>query len=215
MQGAAMGAGPQRFIGMKGIIDFRQLRDDPAGRSQCLFSPVHQAFAFKAIPFESLAHAEHSRTLDHQANRARLRALRAVRDREDFTHMVDLTKRIYNIIPQALAKLEESKGNGWKPAGSYDTYEDPKPAGRRLRAELDGLADSIETRAGAREYDGVVDALAGLVEPVDRFFEDVLLIDLERPDDTYHRREMLVRLGEVLTRYFDLRELAGQADGRE
>ena len=58
----------------------------------------------------------------------------------------------------------------------------------------------------------MIDSLAEFVAPVGRFFDDVLVNDSDRPDETHHRGEMLRRLGAMLTRYFDLRELAGQAD---
>ena len=51
-------------------------------------------------------------------------------------------------------------------------------------------------------------------EPVATFFDEVLVLDPGNPPATRYRRELLSRLRAVLTRYFDLRELAGQADRR-
>jgi glycyl-tRNA synthetase beta chain len=145
----------------------------------------------------------------------RLDAVRRVRERPDFAHLVDLTKRIYNIIPQTsdqvLAKLDDD----WAPTpDNYEAFDEPKEAGRALRGLIAELGPSIQAKAGSKRYDEVIDLLARFVDPVERFFEDVLVIDSKQPDETYHRREMLVRLGGVLTRYFDIRELAGDAERR-
>ena len=145
----------------------------------------------------------------------RVRALGTVREREDFDRLVELTKRIYNIIPKAKADVLDKQDSGWLPGPEhYSEYDDPESSGRELRSLIETLAPAIDERAKSHAYDQVIDSLAEFVEPVDRFFRDVLVIDPEHPDDTYHRREMLVRLGGVLTRFFDIRQLAGQADRR-
>jgi glycyl-tRNA synthetase beta subunit len=64
-------------------------------------------------------------------------------------------------------------------------------------------------------YAEVVQVLAGFVEPVERFFADVLVLDPDNPRATLHRREWLTQLKSVLTRCFDIRELAGQAERRK
>ena len=72
----------------------------------------------------------------------------------------------------------------------------------------------IAGRAEQRRYGDVVDILSRFIEPVDRFFDDVLVIDEQDAAATRHRWQLLRRLRETLTRDFDIRELAGQADRR-
>ena len=61
----------------------------------------------------------------------------------------------------------------------------------------------------------MIDILAAFVDPVERFFTDVLVLDPKNPKATLQRRELLAQLSGVLTRCFDIRELAGQAERRE
>ena len=62
------------------------------------------------------------------------------------------------------------------------------------------------------DADEIVDRLAGYVEPVEQFFVEVLVVDKENPAATLARRDLLRSLHDLLTRCFDLRELAGQAE---
>ena len=80
-----------------------------------------------------------------------------------------------------------------------------------MRELIRTLEPQLDEAAAEHRYDTVVEQLAECVEPVARFFEDVLVIDPEHLDWTFHRHEMLIRLKRILTRYFDLRELPGQA----
>ena len=74
---------------------------------------------------------------------------------------------------------------------------------------------ALAARSEEKDYAAVVDLLAEFVEPVDRFFESVLVLDPDNLESTHFRRQQLAGLREVLTRYFDIRELAGQADRRQ
>jgi glycyl-tRNA synthetase beta chain len=145
----------------------------------------------------------------------RLEAVRGVRERADFARLVELTKRIFNIVPKITETLRGKVGDDWLPAPEcYEEFADPTAPGRRLRAQIETAGPEIDTLAGSKDYPGVIDLLADFVEPVAGFFDDVLVIDPDHPSETHHRGEMLGRLGSVLTRYFDIRELAGQADRR-
>ena len=144
----------------------------------------------------------------------RLEAVRGVRERADFARLVELTKRIFNIVP----KIEEGsreRGGDWRPSPErYEDFEDPEEPGKLLRELIEQSGPVVEQRAESKQYDRVIDSLAEFVAPVASFFDDVLVNDADRPDETHHRGEMLSRLGAILTRYFDIRELAGQADRR-
>jgi glycyl-tRNA synthetase beta subunit len=65
-----------------------------------------------------------------------------------------------------------------------------------------------------RRYGAVVDLLAEFVGPVEQFFADVLVIDPGAPQAMVARQTLLDELRGVLTRCFDIRELAGQAERR-
>jgi glycyl-tRNA synthetase beta subunit len=143
----------------------------------------------------------------------RLSALRSVREREDFRTLLLLTRRIHNIVPQVseleLKWLEE----GWLPhPANYEQYNHPEPAARGLRDALEGRQPRIERAAAAGDYGTALLELAALAIPVSKFFDEVLVIDPEHRDDTHHRKALVDRLATLLTLYFDIRELAGQAD---
>jgi len=76
-------------------------------------------------------------------------------------------------------------------------------------------AGRIEEKSGLGDYGTVIDILAEFVEPVEQFFVDVLVLDPKNPEATLRRRELLAQLSSVLTRCFDIRELAGQAERRK
>ena len=141
---------------------------------------------------------------------ARLEAIRTVRDRSDFAHLVDLTKRVDNI----LLKGKEIIDSAAERVGDAADFEESKEAALRLRELIGRYGGEIAERARSREYPEVIDILARFVEPVDQFFVDVLVLDPENPKATLSRRELLGQLRGVLTRCFDIRELAGQADRR-
>lgn len=140
---------------------------------------------------------------------ARLEALQGVRDRRDFRHLVELTKRVDNILVRnadTLAGLDADAAAG---------FEETEGAARDLRAQLDAAGPRIERSSEARDYPRVVEELAGLIGPVDRFFADVLVMDPERPAATAARTGLLGRLRDVVTADFDIRELSGEAERSE
>jgi len=141
---------------------------------------------------------------------ARLLALEVVRSRPDFEHLVDLTKRVDNI----LSKDSESTRAALQHDGDRGAYREEHAAALRLESMTEEYGGRLAGSANTRDYAAVVELLARFVEPVEVFFDQVLVLDPENPPATRHRRELLSRLREVLTRYFDLRELAGQADRR-
>lgn len=145
----------------------------------------------------------------------RLQALRSVRDREDFRTLLLLTKRINNIVPQVDALEARWLEDGWLPSPpSYEDYEHPEPAARALRKALFETQERVGREAESGDYSEVMSHLAALADPVARFFDEVLVIDEAGRDDTHHRKELVARLAGLLTRYFDIRELAGQADSK-
>jgi glycyl-tRNA synthetase beta chain len=142
---------------------------------------------------------------------SRLEAIRTVRARPDFEHLVDLTKRVDNI----LSKDSDVARSVLEQRPDLAGYVERAEAALRLEEMTARYGRAIGTHADRKEYEQIVSLLAELVEPVERFFTEVLVLDPDQPKATRYRLELLSRLREVLTRIFDIRELAGQADGRE
>ncbi len=142
---------------------------------------------------------------------ARLESIRTVRARPDFAHLVDLTKRVDNILTKGVSDFEACA----KEVGNHEGYEEEQAPARDLWAMVEGSVDRIETGAESKRYDEVIEILSEFVDPVERFFVDVLVVDPGNPRATLYRKELLTRLRGVLTRCFDIRELAGQAEGKK
>jgi glycyl-tRNA synthetase beta subunit len=139
----------------------------------------------------------------------RLDAVKTVRRRDDFARLVELTKRVDNILTQGAAYVGAAEGATVEP--SHVEVEEAAIGLSRLLDERDVV---ITSAAEARDYASVIDLLASFVSPVARFFDEVLVLDTEKIPRTRARLALLSRLRTVLTRYFDIRELAGQADRR-
>jgi len=141
---------------------------------------------------------------------ARLSAIRAVRGRRDFDLLVDLTKRVQNILTKESEKREKA-AEAFAASGERPFVED-HPAAVELGQLIKGIKPRLASAARSRNYSEAVELISGLINPVERFFADVLVIDAARPAVTVTRTEFLAReVRPVLTEHFDLRELAGQA----
>jgi glycyl-tRNA synthetase beta chain len=123
----------------------------------------------------------------------RLKALHRVRSeaREDFEHLAVAFKRAKNIL-------------GQQPAAKVDAGLLTEAAERELHAAVGRLAGTN----GA--YEGRLRALAGLRAPVDRFFDDVLVM----AEDEKVRANRLGLLSQALSLFYriaDISKLGGQA----
>jgi glycyl-tRNA synthetase beta subunit len=81
----------------------------------------------------------------------------------------------------------------------------------RVHGELQPKIIAASERS---DFGAVVDLLAQLIPPVAKFFDDVLVLDPNNPGATYARCTLLANLRSTVTRDFDIRELAGQADAK-
>ena len=135
---------------------------------------------------------------------SRLDAIRRVRSRADFDLLVDLTKRVDNILTKNADKL----------GAAVDGFTDGEPAAVELASHADEIGPRIRQAAEEKRFDDIVDALAGFVAPVERFFDKVLVIDPDQPAATAARGQLLTRLRDVLIADYDIRELAGEAERR-
>lgn len=126
----------------------------------------------------------------------------------------ELTKRIRNIVPQ-VSKLElQWIEEDWLPPPHFDQFVDPKGEVQSLKQAYSVTNTRVQELASAGRYDEVVDELASLSNPVKDFFDKVLAVDPENRELTWHRGELLGRLRDLLTRYFDITHLAGEAERR-
>ena len=145
----------------------------------------------------------------------RLAALRTVRQSDSFRTLLLLTRRFANIRKQATELTTKWLDEGWLPEpANSDQYVHPEPAARELLDALQSHQPKVERAASTGDYQSTIAELSALAEPASKFFDDVLVIDERQRNHTYYRVELVSGLETLLTRYFDIRELAGQADAK-
>jgi glycyl-tRNA synthetase beta chain len=179
------------------LENFLRERGSTANEIQAVLRPQVSAYEHLTWPMYEIA--------------SRLEAIRAVRARPDFEHLADLTKRVDNI----LSKASEVARSVLEQSPDLADYEERAEAALRLDEMTSRHGREVDRLAERKEYGAVVNLLAELVDPVEQFFADVLVLDPEQPKATRYRLELLSRLREVVTRIFDIRELAGEADRRQ
>jgi glycyl-tRNA synthetase beta chain len=132
----------------------------------------------------------------------RLEAVATVRGRDDFSKLVELVKRVDNI----LVKQGES--------GTGGAFEESHASALALMKEHEARLPRILAASSANDFPAVIEEIAGLVTPVAKFFDDVLVLDPDNPGATRARCELLAKVRTAVTRDFDIRELAGQAEAK-
>jgi glycyl-tRNA synthetase beta chain len=152
------------------------------------------ARGYPADEVESVLGARDPDALDdpHEAW-LRLKALHRVRSeaREDFEHLAVAFKRAKNIL-------------GGQPATAVDAGLLTEAAERELHSAVERLSGTDGS------YEGRLRALAGLRAPVDRFFDDVLVM----AEDEKVRANRLGLLAQALSLFYriaDISKLGGQA----
>jgi glycyl-tRNA synthetase beta chain len=138
----------------------------------------------------------------------RLEALQQVRGRDDFRNLVKLTQRVHNIISKEQEKIDAIRTRAVNPAG----YRETEAAADLLARMVAELGPLMAERSENKAYREVVELISRFIEPVERFFDDVLVVDERNPEATSRRYDLLIELKNLLTRYFDIREMAGQAE---
>jgi len=140
---------------------------------------------------------------------SRLEVLGSLRSRTDFRRLVELTKRVDNIL--------EKQPHGVEPAmaaGAPFAFQEYHPSALALGQAHDAVRMKIVAASEAHDFPTVIEHVSTLIEPVSRFFDDVLVLDPNDSAATRSRCELLARVRGTVTRDFDIRELAGQADGK-
>ena len=133
----------------------------------------------------------------------RLDVVKTLRGREDFARLVELTKRVDNILVKQGGTLEQGAA-----------FRETAPAALALTREHDDVFPRIVAASERSDFQEVVDLLSRLVPPVSKFFDDVLVLDPNDAAATRSRCRLLANLRSTVTRDFDIRELAGQADAK-
>ena len=134
----------------------------------------------------------------------RLGVVATLRGREDFAKLVELTKRVDNILTK----------QGEAPRDGSSAFQESAPSALALDRAHAAIVPKVLAASGSSDYRKVIDLLAELAPTVAKFFDDVLVLDPADPGATRARCDLLARVRSTVTRDFDIRELAGQADAK-
>ncbi len=149
---------------------------------------------------EGLAHDEIAAALGARgaglhfgAIAARARAIRAVRGEKEFLAVTLAAKRIANIL-----KAE--------PSGGVDPEALIEPAERALHAATTTFRQEVERALAAGAFEAGLRAVQSLAAPLDRFFDDVLVMDPD-PRLRDNRLSLLGGIRVLISRLADLSAL--------
>jgi glycyl-tRNA synthetase beta chain len=124
--------------------------------------------------------------------------------------------RAFSQLPQAQSLIAANKriGNILKKtqlsAASFDAALLFEPAERELWSVFERVAPQAERLLAEGDYSGMLSSLAPLKEPVDRFFDDVMVM-VEDPALRANRLALLAQLRALMNRIADLSLLAAAA----
>jgi len=128
----------------------------------------------------------------------RAHAVAAFTQLEAASALIAGNKRVGNI----LAKLDATPSTAINDTLLTDEAE------KELAQALNGLSSSVASMTGAGDYQGALQALADLRQPIDRFFEEVRVM-ADDADVKQNRLAMLQQLKELFGGIADISELAG------
>jgi glycyl-tRNA synthetase beta chain len=128
---------------------------------------------------------------------ARLDAVREFATLSEAASLAAANKRISNI----LKKSEGAATGGVQVTLLVETAE------KALHAQLEQVAPRVQTQLAARDYTGALTALAALREPVDTFFNDVM-VNAEDPALRANRLALLGALHQQMNCVADISRLA-------
>ena len=139
---------------------------------------------------------------------SRLEAVRRFRDLPQAQALAAANKRIANILRKA---QESATGSAVERAGAPSTHEIDSAllvdaAEIRLHHELAGVSARLEPLIAAEDYESTLLALASLREPVDAFFDEVM-VNAEDPAIRANRLALLGALHRQMNRVADLSRL--------
>ncbi|HKK06580.1 MAG TPA: glycine--tRNA ligase subunit beta [Gammaproteobacteria bacterium] len=127
---------------------------------------------------------------------ARVAAVGTFRELPEAESLAAANKRISNILRQAGGEVE----------GTVASERLVEPAERALDERVHALADEVAPLIAAAEYTGALKRLATLREPVDTFFDDVMVM-AEDPALRANRLALLNRMRNLFLEVADLSQL--------
>lgn len=159
----------------------RRSHDDTiADCRRILLDRARRLLGHQGFSFDEIEAAIAIRRQDLPDLRARIAALQAVREAPYFRGLVESAKRVSSI-------LADHDEQAFDPQGIDDDVE------RALFDALEAARESVDDAVSAGRYEDGLAAMAGLTEPLDRFFKDVLVLD----EDEAVRRNRLALLQAV------------------
>ena len=129
---------------------------------------------------------------------ARVRALQAFVTTEDGANLLAGYKRAANIL----------KKEGFSAAENKPLSYVPEPAESALVAALDSAEPRARAAVAAEDFEGAMAALASLRGPIDRFFDDVTVNDID-PDKRIARLALLSRVRAAVQAVADFSKIEG------
>ncbi|CAB3674719.1 Glycine--tRNA ligase beta subunit [Paraburkholderia graminis C4D1M] len=129
---------------------------------------------------------------------ARLDAVREFAALPEAASLAAANKRISNILKKS---ENASASGGVQPALLVEAAE------KALHAQLEQVAPRVQSQLAARDYTGALTALAALREPVDTFFNDVM-VNAEDPSLRANRLALLGALHQQMNCVADISRLA-------
>lgn len=133
------------------------------------------------------------------------KALDALRGQPDFLALAASAKRVRNILAQAAEKGQDAS------AARLDPARLSKGSEAALHEAMRAARKRAETLASGGDHRGALSAIAALRGAVDRFFEDVLVMD---PDEgtRMNRLALLSELKTILSSEADFAEIVVEGD---
>jgi glycyl-tRNA synthetase beta chain len=134
----------------------------------------------------------------------RVRALAAFRESEDFLVLAGASKRVRNILAQAV-----ERGDSVEPGQREERLEEP--GALALREEVTQVERELSDLGTPPDYRAALARLAATRHAVDRFFDEVLVMD---PDEERRaaRLGLLARLNELAQDVVDLSRIVVEGD---
>jgi glycyl-tRNA synthetase beta chain len=126
----------------------------------------------------------------------RLEAVRGFRSLPESESLAVANKRVRNILRKTDA-----------PSGRADLALLAEPAEKTLFGALTALEPKVASLIANEDYDAALKLLATAREPVDRFFEEVLVM-CDEPLLRTNRLALLKQLGELMNQVADISKLA-------
>lgn len=133
---------------------------------------------------------------------ARVHALKAFLESEDGANLLTAYRRAANIL-----RAEEKK-DGTTYSGKPDSALFATPEETTLAAALNAAEDQVKACIEGEDFGGAMTALAGLRQPVDAFFEAVI-VNADEADLRKNRLLLLARIRSVMGTLADFGQIEG------